>query len=274
MAIRCSSPTAASCGWRLSWSRKGRSRWPSGPHRARRRRRPAAGAGIRPSPHDRHGRLLAQAWLAAADSTKGVWLQEMLLTQGLARVASTDDARALVPELLRIEAQARAARRGLWADPAYRVRTPADAGDALDSFQIVEGRVRRPPSCATAAISTSGPTIRPTYVKLQPRRTAAPAGERHRLQVVARRSPARPRLAKIVQWPADRHHPSRTDRGPGMSRPRISVSLWVSLLLAVAGSGMAGCTTNPATGEFSFTGLMSEFRRGPHRPPVPSPGIG
>ena len=46
-----------------------------------------------------------------------------------------------MPALLRIEAQARAAGRGLWADPAYRIRTPADAGDALDSFQIVEGRV-------------------------------------------------------------------------------------------------------------------------------------
>jgi endonuclease YncB( thermonuclease family) len=90
---------------------------------------------------DRHGRLLAQAWLAAADGTKQVWLQQMLLTQGLARVASTDETRALVPALLRLEAQARDTRRGLWADPFYRVRTPADAGDALDSFQIVEGRV-------------------------------------------------------------------------------------------------------------------------------------
>jgi endonuclease YncB( thermonuclease family) len=90
---------------------------------------------------DRHGRQLAQAWLAGAGGMKGVWLQEMLLTRGLARVASTDDTRALVPELLRIEAQARAAHLGLWADPAYRIRTPADAGDALDSFQIVEGRV-------------------------------------------------------------------------------------------------------------------------------------
>jgi micrococcal nuclease len=90
---------------------------------------------------DRHGRLLAQAWLTTADGTKEVWLQEMLLAQGLARVASTDDTRALVPELLRIEAQARSAGRGVWADSAYRVRTPADAGEALNSFQIVEGRV-------------------------------------------------------------------------------------------------------------------------------------
>jgi endonuclease YncB( thermonuclease family) len=90
---------------------------------------------------DRHGRMLAQAWLATAGGAKEVWLQELLLARGLARVASSDDTRARVPELLRIEAQARAAGRGLWADPAYRIRTPADAGDALNSFQIVEGRV-------------------------------------------------------------------------------------------------------------------------------------
>ncbi len=94
-----------------------------------------------PRQMDRHGRLLAQAWLAAADGTKATWLQAMLVAEGLARVASTEDTRASVAELLRIEEQARNAGRGLWADPAYRIRTPADAGEALDSFQIVEGRV-------------------------------------------------------------------------------------------------------------------------------------
>jgi len=43
-----------------------------------------------------------------------------------------------------------------------------------------------------------------------------------------------------------------------MSRRRISVSLWISLLLAIVAPGMAGCTVNPATGESSFTGLMPE----------------
>ena len=142
MAIRCSSATAVSCGSRPILAPKG-----AEPLAATARTAVAAVVGrpllleFGPRRTDRHGRLLAQAWLAAADGTKEVWLQEMLLTQGLARVASTEDTRALVPELLRIEAQARAAGRGLWADPAYRVRTPADAGDALDSFQIVEGRV-------------------------------------------------------------------------------------------------------------------------------------
>ena len=90
---------------------------------------------------DRHGRLLAQAWLAVADGTKEAWLQAILVGEGLARVAGTEDTRASVPELLRLEEQARSARRGLWADPAYRVRTPDDLDGALNSFQIVEGRV-------------------------------------------------------------------------------------------------------------------------------------
>jgi endonuclease YncB( thermonuclease family) len=88
---------------------------------------------------DRHGRQLAQAWLAGAGGMKGVWLQEMLLARGLARVASTDDTRALVPELRGSSAGARAPRPV--GRSAYRIRTPADAGHALDSFQIVEGRV-------------------------------------------------------------------------------------------------------------------------------------
>jgi hypothetical protein len=37
-------------------------------------------------------------------------------------------------------------------------------------------------------------------------------------------------------------------------RPRVRFIA----LLAIVGPGMAGCTTNPATGESSFTGLMSE----------------
>ncbi len=43
-----------------------------------------------------------------------------------------------------------------------------------------------------------------------------------------------------------------------MTRRRASVSLWVSLLLVTVLPGAAGCTINPATGESSFTGLMSE----------------
>jgi len=92
---------------------------------------------------DRHGRFVAQVWQAADDGGdgRGVWLQGALLADGVARVATAPDNLLLVPEMLRVEDEARRARRGLWGDPAYRVRTPEDAGAVLDSFQLVEGRI-------------------------------------------------------------------------------------------------------------------------------------
>ncbi|MFO1060837.1 MAG: thermonuclease family protein [Dongiaceae bacterium] len=87
-------------------------------------------------PRDRYGRVLAQ--LTTGD---GLWLQGELLRRGLARVHSFPDSRALVPQMLAIEAEARAAGRGGWALPAWRVLAPRQAADAVDSFQLVEGRV-------------------------------------------------------------------------------------------------------------------------------------
>ncbi len=100
---------------------------------------------------DRHGRFVAQAWLAGDDGSPGVWLQAALLADGLARVFSTPDARLRVAEMLQIEDAARRAGRGLWADPAYRLRTPDDVGKAVDRFQIVEGR-----AVAVAVVASRG----------------------------------------------------------------------------------------------------------------------
>jgi len=86
---------------------------------------------------DRHGRHLAQ--LYATDST---WVQGALLSAGFARVYSFPDNRAVVAEMLALEGQARAHRRGIWADPFYRVLTPDEAGRHLDTFQLVEGKVQ------------------------------------------------------------------------------------------------------------------------------------
>ena len=99
------------------------------------------GRSVRPAwlaPPDRHGRAPAQL-----QRDDGLWIEEEMLARGLARVdaAGADPAPALV-SLLVTEAEARAAGRGLWGDPALAVR-PADTlgrGD-LDRFQIVEGRV-------------------------------------------------------------------------------------------------------------------------------------
>jgi endonuclease YncB( thermonuclease family) len=85
---------------------------------------------------DRHGRALAHLHDAS-----GRWLQGELLRRGLARVYSFRDNRALIPEMLALEGAARAARRGIWGDPFYRLRTTEEAARHVDTFQLVEGRV-------------------------------------------------------------------------------------------------------------------------------------
>ncbi|MBI2979133.1 MAG: thermonuclease family protein [Rhodospirillales bacterium] len=85
---------------------------------------------------DRHGRLLAH--LHTAD---GAWVQSRMLAAGMARVYSFPDNRALVAEMLAIEADARAAKRGIWALSFYAVRGAAETARHIGSFQVVEGRV-------------------------------------------------------------------------------------------------------------------------------------
>ena len=87
---------------------------------------------------DRHGRL--RAHLVRTDD--GLWIQGALLAAGLARVMSLVDERAAVAAMLGLERRARAGRLGIWREPHYRVRAAAEAGGALRSFQLVEGRVR------------------------------------------------------------------------------------------------------------------------------------
>lgn len=86
---------------------------------------------------DRHGRLLAHLHRAE----DGLWIQGEMLRRGLARVYSFPDNRAVVPEMLALEREARAAGRGIWGQPYYRVLDHAEAGQFIDSFQLVEGRV-------------------------------------------------------------------------------------------------------------------------------------
>ncbi len=87
---------------------------------------------------DRHGRALAHL---IDESSRG-WVQGALLEEGMARVYSFQDNRALVPEMLVREAAARANRRGIWADPFYAVRTPEEADRYLGRFELIQGRVR------------------------------------------------------------------------------------------------------------------------------------
>ncbi|VAW04602.1 hypothetical protein MNBD_ALPHA05-1847, partial [hydrothermal vent metagenome] len=66
-----------------------------------------------------------------------------LITMGAARVAPQSDNLELIDQLLATEEAARAARKGLWALPAYRVFDADKAGAAVGRFHLIEGKVRR-----------------------------------------------------------------------------------------------------------------------------------
>lgn len=89
------------------------------------------------SGHDRYARLLAQ--ISDGD---GLWLQGEMLHAGLARVwvpSSTPDRLA---EMLKLEDEARRARRGIWSDPFFAVLEAQGIGfQHLDRLQLVEGKV-------------------------------------------------------------------------------------------------------------------------------------
>ena len=87
---------------------------------------------------DRHGRLLAQLYTA-----DGTWIQGEMLSAGMARVYTFADNRALAADMYAHERDARAARRGIWAERFYAVRTPDELDKLTGTFQLVEGRVVR-----------------------------------------------------------------------------------------------------------------------------------
>ncbi|MFN3892941.1 MAG: thermonuclease family protein [Beijerinckiaceae bacterium] len=95
---------------------------------------------------DRWGRQEARAFIAEKGFAPDLLpsLSEAVIDAGFARVDPSSETRPCLDRLYAAEARARAARRGLWADPAFAV---LDAGKPLDSqaqagkIAIVEGRV-------------------------------------------------------------------------------------------------------------------------------------
>ena len=92
---------------------------------------------------DRHGHALAQVFVVKGKTR--VWLQQALVAEGLARVYSFPDNRACVSELMACEAEARAARKGVWGVSAYRIRDAAEDPEQIarlnHTYQLVEGVV-------------------------------------------------------------------------------------------------------------------------------------
>ena len=92
------------------------------------------------TPKDRNGRTLAHV---VRDD--GMWVQQELLREGWARVYTFPDNRQFADDLYAAEREARAAKRGLWADKNYAVRTPDSNAlkNDIGTFQIVEGKVTK-----------------------------------------------------------------------------------------------------------------------------------
>ena len=85
---------------------------------------------------DRYDRVRSQAF-----TNDGTWLQIELLKRGLARVNISPDRTECASEMFAAEAEARNAHLGLWAQPAYAVRTPDTVKADVGTFQIVQGVV-------------------------------------------------------------------------------------------------------------------------------------
>lgn len=89
-------------------------------------------------PTDRYKRLLAQLYLPDKR-----WVQEELLNSGMAMVYSFPDNRAYVPQLLRAEKTARAAKAGLWSHGWYQPVPHERAQERMNRFALVYGTVKQ-----------------------------------------------------------------------------------------------------------------------------------
>ena len=100
----------------------------------------------------------------AALRRRRLWVQgEMVAPRLRPRLQLRRQPRAAWPSCWRWKREARAAGRGIWAETYYAMLSPAalerEAEQRVDSFQLVEGRVRR--GCGgerRVPISTSAPT--------------------------------------------------------------------------------------------------------------------
>jgi endonuclease YncB( thermonuclease family) len=96
---------------------------------------------------DRYGRVIAFAYIDA------ISVQRALLRRGVAMVSSRAGTKACADTLFPVEAEAREAGRGLWADPELRPKSaanPRDIAALRGRFVLVEGYI--------LSVRTSGTT--------------------------------------------------------------------------------------------------------------------
>ncbi|HUY68665.1 MAG TPA: thermonuclease family protein [Alphaproteobacteria bacterium] len=89
---------------------------------------------------DRYGRIAAQVYVIDAKGGK-IWLQGAMLKSGLVFVYPPTGKEARLADMLKLEAKARAAKAGIWADAFYVDVPAAEAWQAEGRFAFVRGMV-------------------------------------------------------------------------------------------------------------------------------------
>lgn len=87
---------------------------------------------------DRYGRALAHLFL-----DDGLWIQGAMLENGMARVYSFPDNRAIVPDMMRHENIARQNNSGIWALDFYKPKKQENSINHHNSFQVITGTVKK-----------------------------------------------------------------------------------------------------------------------------------
>jgi len=86
---------------------------------------------------DRHNRMLGQVY-----RDDGLWIQGEMLKEGWAMVYSfPDDNADVVKKMLALEHAAQTEKRGIWANPYFRIITPEETPQFVNRFKIVEGKI-------------------------------------------------------------------------------------------------------------------------------------
>ncbi len=95
---------------------------------------------------DRHGRQIGHIVISRTPSANLVWLQSDLVSAGRARVSFDGPENPCAEELLKLEANARTGKQGLWAIEYYAVRQAWETGrlrQVENTFQLVTGRIAK-----------------------------------------------------------------------------------------------------------------------------------
>ncbi|MBB5518599.1 thermonuclease family protein [Amphiplicatus metriothermophilus] len=119
---------------------------------------------------DRWGRPFVRLWLPRENGPVAV--QELLLAEGAARVRPESGDDAFLDRLFAAEAQARAARAGLWALDAYRVFPAGNATGAIGRFALVEGEARSAAAARGRVFLNFGEDYRTDFTVTAPTRLA------------------------------------------------------------------------------------------------------